>query len=127
RSWLESLSAYGFALLRDVPTREDAVADVAELFGHVRVTNYGRVFDVRVRVDPANLADTSLALSLHTDNPYREPVPTLQLLHCLESDVEGGETVLADGFRAVEHLGLNTPGLLTVLTAVPIRYRSRDG
>jgi len=127
RSWLESLSAYGFALLRHAPVREDAVADVAELFGHVRVTNYGRVFDVRVRVDADNLADTAMALSLHTDNPYREPVPTLQLLHCLSSDVEGGETLLADGFRAVEQLGLNAPRLVEVLREVPIRYRYRDG
>ena len=59
------------------------VARVAELFGHVRVTNYGRVFDVRSVVEPANLAYTPLGLGPHTDNPYRDPVPTLQLLHCL--------------------------------------------
>ena len=59
------------------------VAAVAETFGYVRETNYGRVFDVRVEAAPANLASTGLALRPHTDNPYRDPVPTVQLLHCL--------------------------------------------
>ena len=53
---------------------------MAGLFGPVRETNYGRVFDVSVRIDATNLADTVIPLSLHTDNPYRVPAPTLQLL-----------------------------------------------
>ena len=72
----------GFALLRGVPVRAGMVATVAATFGYVRETNYGRVFDVRVEASPANLASTGLALSLHTDNPYRDPVPTVQLPHC---------------------------------------------
>ncbi len=123
RRWLAALAEYGFALVRGVPGHEGAVAEVAELFGQVRVTNYGRIFDVTVRVDATNLADTALALSLHTDNPYRDPAPTLQLLHCLASSVEGGETVLADGFRAVERL---SPRSLELLAGQPIRFAYRD-
>jgi gamma-butyrobetaine dioxygenase len=126
RAWLDDVARLGFAILKGVPTDDGTVASVAELFGHVRVTNYGRVFDVRVRVDAANLADTSLALSLHTDNPYRDPVPTVQLLHCLSSDAEGGETVLADGFRAVEQLAATSPRALAVLAEIPIRFSYRD-
>jgi gamma-butyrobetaine dioxygenase len=126
RRWLEDVASYGFALLEGVPTHDGAVAEVAELFGHVRTTNYGRVFDVRVRVHAANLADTTMALGLHTDNPYREPVPTVQLLHCLSSDADGGETVLADGFRAVERLAARAPHLLRLLAEQPIRYAYRD-
>ena len=59
------------------------VLEVAATFGYVRETNYGRLFDVRVEPDPDNLAFTSREIAPHTDNPYRDPVPTLQLLHCL--------------------------------------------
>jgi gamma-butyrobetaine dioxygenase len=59
------------------PVRTGMVATVAGTFGYVRETNYGRVFDVRVEASPANLASTGLALSPHTDNPYRDPVPTV--------------------------------------------------
>jgi gamma-butyrobetaine dioxygenase len=80
---LESVLRLGFMLLRGVPEREGQVLAVAETFGYVRETNYGKLFDVRVEPDPNNLAFTSVAITPHTDNPYRDPVPTLQLLHCL--------------------------------------------
>jgi gamma-butyrobetaine dioxygenase len=124
RRWLAAIAGYGFAVLRGVPLADGAVADVAELFGHVRVTNYGRVFDVSVRVDATNLADTALGLSLHTDNAYRIPPPTVQLLHCLASSASGGETILADGFRAVRLLGA---WARSALAARPIRFAYRDG
>jgi hypothetical protein len=62
---------------------------VIELFGCVRETNYGRLFDVVSVENPSNLAYTGLALGSHTDNPYRDPVPQLQLLHCLEGGGRG--------------------------------------
>lgn len=52
--WLENVSCLGFALLRGVPLKDGAVARVAELFGFVRETNYGRVFDVMSKPSPNN-------------------------------------------------------------------------
>ena len=85
---------------RDVPAEEGRVLEVAGTFGFVRETNYGRLFDVRVRPDPNNLAFTSARITPHTDNPYRDPVPTLQLLHCLTNAAVGGDSGLIDGFKA---------------------------
>ena len=124
--WLREAAVFGFSLLRGVPPMPGTVAEVAESFGAVRETNYGRVFDVRVSVDATNLADTALSLSPHTDNPYRRPTPTLQLLHCLSSEVEGGETILVDGFAVVDQLGRDAPDSLAVLARMPIRYAYRD-
>jgi gamma-butyrobetaine dioxygenase len=124
RRWLGRVAEIGFGVLTGAPVEEQTVARVAELFGHVRTTNYGRVFDVAVRVDATNLADTALPLSLHTDNAYRVPTPTLQLLQCLVSDVEGGETVLADGFRAVHALSSSH---VRILAETPIRFAYCDG
>ena len=90
----------GFVLLRDVPPEPGRVLDVAASFGDVRETNYGRLFDVRVSARPGNLAYTSRAIRPHTDNPYRDPVPTVELLHCLRAAGEGGDTGLVDGFAA---------------------------
>ena len=63
-------------------------------------TNYGALFDVRVEPAPGNLAFTSREILPHTDNPYRDPVPTVQLLHCLRAAGDGGDTGLVDGFAA---------------------------
>jgi gamma-butyrobetaine dioxygenase len=99
---------------------------VIETFGFVRETNYGPLFEVRTRVDPNNLAYTNLGLGCHLDNPYRDPVPGLQLLHCLESSTEGGESILQDGFMAATILRQENPGHFATLSHNWINFRFRD-
>lgn len=107
--WLAAVRRYGFALLSGVPTEPGTLCQVVALFGYVRETNYGRWFEVRADVNPSNLAYTNLGLQAHTDNPYRDPVPTLQILACLENTVEGGESIVVDGFRVAERLQQEDP------------------
>ena len=73
---------------------------IAKLFGFIRETNYGKWFDVKSKSNAVNLAYTNLALKAHTDNPYRNPVPTMQILHCLKSSTKGGDSIVVDGFNA---------------------------
>jgi gamma-butyrobetaine dioxygenase len=123
-AWLRQAYDHGFALLRGVPAEPGMVCTVVELFGFVRETNYGRLFDVVAVDKPQNLAFTAIGLGNHTDNPYRDPVPQLQLLHCLEAAAEGGESVVVDGFAAAERLRHEAPDAFALLTrrAVPFRY-----
>jgi gamma-butyrobetaine dioxygenase len=123
---LDAVARYGAALLRGVPPEDGRVTAVAETFGYVRETNYGRIFDVRVVADPANLAFTSRAIAPHTDNPYRDPVPTLQLLHCLRDADLGGDTVLIDGFAAAAALRAADPVSFGVLTRTPVPFSYVD-
>ena len=126
RLWLGQVSEYGIALLRGVPVESGTITKVVEFFSCVHETNYGQVFDVRTVPDPTNLAYTTLALSPHTDTPYRDPEPTIQLLHCLVSSGQGGESVLVDGFRAVEDLRLRHPQLFEELVKWPVRFSWGD-
>jgi len=126
RACLTAVLREGVALLRDVPARPGAVITVAETFGYVRETNYGRLFDVRIEADPANLAFTSLPIPPHTDNPYRDPVPTVQLLHCLHSAAEGGDSAVADGFRAAATVRAEDPAAFDVLTRTPVTFAYAD-
>ena len=112
----------GFALVRGAPAEPGTVLRVARAFGHVRTTNYGELFDVRVEPDPGNLAFTARAIAPHTDNPYRDPVPTLQLLHCLRDAAEGGESGLVDGFRAAVLLREQHPGHFRRLSETPVTF-----
>ncbi|MBP1162206.1 TauD/TfdA family dioxygenase [Rhodococcus sp. PvR099] len=120
---LREVVGCGFALLRGVPTEPGQVTKVAETFGFVRETNYGRLFDVRVEENAVNLAFTGLAISPHTDNPYRDPVPTLQLLHCLHNASVGGESGLVDGFAAAATLRERDPRAFEILTGTAVTYR----
>ncbi len=123
---LDAVASLGFALLRGVPEREGQVLAVAETFGFVRETNYGRLFDVRVEDSPTNLAFTSSAIAPHTDNPYRDPVPTVQLLHCLANSARGGDSGLVDGFAAAARLRAEDPDAFAVLTRTPVPFRFAD-
>jgi alpha-ketoglutarate-dependent taurine dioxygenase len=80
------------------PAESGTVLRVAASFGFVRETNYGRLFDVRVEPQPGNLAYTSRRILPHTDNPYRDPVPTVQLLHCLRAP---GDCLIFDNTRVL--------------------------
>ena len=122
RRWLGLVARYGFAKLEGGPVADGALFQVADLFGHVRETNYGRKFEVRTEINPTNLAYTGLGLQAHTDNPYRDPVPTLQILYCLESSAAGGENMVVDGFRAALRLRDETPRYFEVLSRYCARF-----
>ena len=126
RRALERLFDYGFLLLRRVPIESGMVTRVGDRIGHVRVTNYGRHFDVVSVPDPSNLAYSALALGVHTDNPYRDPTPGLQLLHCLAADAPGGDTILVDGFRAAEDLRREDAAAFDLLARLPLPFRFAD-
>jgi gamma-butyrobetaine dioxygenase len=102
------------------------VLEVAALVGWVRETNYGRLFDVRSVPDPNNLAYTNRQLGLHTDNPYRDPVPGLQILHCLRAGREGGASLFTDGFAVAEALRAEDPEAFNILASSPVQFAFSD-
>jgi len=73
-------------------------------------------------INPSNLAYTGKGLQAHTDNPYRDPVPTLQLLYCLESSASGGESMVVDGFKAAQILRDENPNWFDVLSQYCARF-----
>src|SRR5712672_2251828 len=95
--WLTRLAQDGIAFLSGVPARERAILEACAKMGRVAETNYGLLFEVRSVAQPENLAFSDHGLGLHTDNPYREPVPGFQALHVLVSSPDGGENLFADG------------------------------
>lgn len=125
-SALQAVRDYGFVILDSVPCDSDQLLEVIHQFGFVRETNYGPMFEVVTRVDPNNLAYTNLGLGCHLDNPYRDPVPGLQLLHCLESSTEGGESILQDGFMAAKILRDENPEHFLILSQNWINFRFHD-
>jgi gamma-butyrobetaine dioxygenase len=126
--WLTRLLQDGLAFVSEVPATEGAILEAMALVGRVLETNYGLTFDVRSLPQPENLAYSDLGLGLHTDNPYREPVPGFQALHALIPAREGGDSLFADGFALAEHLRVSAPEAFARLTrtAVPFHYRARD-
>ena len=122
KKWLYGVRRFGFGKLTDGPVESGALMKVAGLFGYVRETNYGKWFEVRTEVNPSNLAYTGLGLQAHTDNPYRDPVPTLQILYCLENSAKGGENMVVDGFHAASRLRAENRQGFDLLTKYCARF-----
>ena len=121
--FVDQLARRGIALLHDCGVEPGTVLDVGNTVGFVRETNYGVLFDVVAEPDPVNLAYTSLGLSAHADNPYREPCPTVQLLHCLAAASDGGASRFVDGFAAAARLRVEDPVAYRMLTTTDVTFR----
>ncbi|WP_192035620.1 TauD/TfdA family dioxygenase [Halomonas sp. YLGW01] len=119
---LESVLGKGLVRLRNMPTEPDSLKAIAQRIGPIRDTNFGGLFNVKAKPDPDSNAYTSIALPPHTDLPTREYHPGLQMLHCLENSVEGGQAVMLDGFAVAEALREQYPEAFATLTRVRWRY-----
>jgi len=120
--WLDGIRKFGVAKMTGGEIKSGALLNVASLFGYVRETNYGAWFEVRSEINPKNLAYTGLGLQAHTDNPYRDPVPTLQILYCLENSADGGENTVVDGFGVAERLKEEAPDEFQILCDYSARF-----
>jgi gamma-butyrobetaine dioxygenase len=126
---LARLATHGLVILTGAEAGPGVVETIVARFGFIRETNYGRLFDVRAEAAPSNLAYTAHSLDLHTDNPYREPVPTLQLLHAIRTDEHGGESYFVDGLAHAEAMAVAEPDAFALLSSQPVefRYAGPDG
>ena len=117
---------YGFVIFENVPTQDNFIVNFANSIGSIRRTNFGEFFNVKSKPNPNDLAYTSLPLAPHTDNPYRKPVPCIQLLHCIENEVGGGLSTLVDGLAVTEELKKEHPTFFQILTEIKVRFKFVD-
>ena len=126
--WMKSLHNYGFAKISGGNKESGAIIQIANLIGYIRETNYGKFFEVRSEINAVNLAYTNLGLQAHTDNPYRDPVPTIQILYCIENSASGGDSKVVDGFKAAILLKEENPEYFDLLTKYCARFEyNEDG
>lgn len=126
RDSLDAYLRYGYLILHGVPTDPERILQVGSHFGYVKETNFGRYFEVYSRPSGNDLAYRSVALGPHTDNPYRNPVPGIQLLHCLVNETSGGLSTLADSLKVLERLREEDPEGYALLKTTPVRFRFVD-
>lgn len=126
RDSLAAYLQYGYLILGGVPTDRERILEVGRHYGYVKETNFGRYFEVYSRPSGNDLAYRSVALGPHTDNPYRNPVPGIQLLHCLVNETSGGLTILTDSLKVLERLRAEDPEGYALLKSTPVRFRFID-
>ncbi|MFM9844286.1 MAG: TauD/TfdA family dioxygenase [Dongiaceae bacterium] len=123
---LRRLVRFGFVFIDNVPAIDGGLAQVIDRIGPIKQTNFGRIEDVKVALNPTDLTLTARGIEMHTDNPYRSPTPGYTVLHCLQNDVQGGESSLVDGLMAVSRLHSESPELLSAISKTSPRFRYED-
>ncbi|KAH8235522.1 hypothetical protein KR032_001800 [Drosophila birchii] len=129
--WLQALAVHGVALLRGAPLDEGVVRRLAERVGFIRRTTYGEEFVVQAKPGAQNFAYLSLPLPLHTDLPYYEYKPSVNILHCVvQTESAGGSNLLVDAFHIADILRRDYPEDFERLSRVQVDWNdigSEDG
>lgn len=122
-AFLTAFFRHGYVVLRDTPAEEGTLRRVADRLGYITGNNFGWIFDVRAEAAPTDLAYTPIELLAHTDQPYRQPVPGIQLLHCICNEAPGGDSTLVDGLAASQALAGEHPDLHAAVVATEVEWR----
>ncbi|RYC65720.1 hypothetical protein CHU98_g501 [Xylaria longipes] len=127
RQAMTALSELGLIFLRNVPSSEETVKDIASRLGLIQNTFYGTTWDVKSKPNAENVAYTSSYLGLHQDLLYMSNVPRIQILHCLENTCEGGESIFRDGYRVAHKFRQTYPSGVGPLTDRKVAYHYNKG
>lgn len=155
----------GLAIVRGAPKREGQCVELAGLLSTLRETEWGKTFDVKynppakaaAKVNEeaqsnnskdnnegrADLAYSGHYIGMHTDNPYRNPMPDFQLLHAIDHctcdmNKPGYEETknceecrtqnfFVDGLSIADRMAKETPELFDVLTTTNVRFENDGG
>lgn len=121
--YLDAVRELGVAVVTGAPDEENEVERFAESIGHVREVAFERVHNVFHDPNGYNVAHTPFELKPHSDMPSYHWPPSIQLLHFRKNRAVGGETVLVDGWWAVDRLRRADPDAFAVLSRVPVTYQ----
>lgn len=131
RDWLEALTVNGCALITGAPLEERELHNLADRVAFIRRTHYGEEFIVQVKEGTTNVAYLSTALQMHTDSPYYDYVPGVNLLHCIvQTNSPGAFNLLCDGFYVAKRLQHEHPDHFKCLTDTLVNwsdYGEEDG
>eukprot|EP00746_Dinoflagellata_sp_MGD_P067701 gnl/MRDRNA2_/MRDRNA2_27947_c0_seq1.p1 gnl/MRDRNA2_/MRDRNA2_27947_c0~~gnl/MRDRNA2_/MRDRNA2_27947_c0_seq1.p1 ORF type:complete len:415 (+),score=72.46 gnl/MRDRNA2_/MRDRNA2_27947_c0_seq1:110-1354(+) len=125
QDWLDALWRFGLTRLVGAPCEVGQLEHLGETLSlPLRKSIYGtETFDVKSKPDPNNQAYTADALMLHTDLPYYEKPPDIQILHCIESAPGGeGESLFSDGFAAAKKLQETDAAAFDMLANTPVVF-----
>lgn len=123
QQWLQALAVYGVALLRGAPLDEGVVRRLAERVGFIRRTTYGEEFIVQAKPGAQNYAYLSLPLPLHTDLPYYEYKPSVNILHCVvQTQSAGGSNLLVDAYHIADRLRSEHPEDFERLSSIDVDW-----
>ncbi len=93
-------------------------------------THFGRIEDLRTdnatNANTDQLGYTDAPIELHTDQPFLETPPRMQLLQCIRPADVGGDSYLVDAMTAARHLRSVDAAAYELLRTTPVRFHRKQ-
>ncbi|MDH3300309.1 MAG: TauD/TfdA family dioxygenase, partial [Acidimicrobiia bacterium] len=119
---LDTVATEGMTLVENLPDSDDATEALARLLGHVRDTDFGRIFNIVTEPEAWTLSQSNVGQDPHSDDPYRYTPSGFTILHCRRAATGGGESILVDGFKVADDIRRSDPEAFELLASVSIPY-----
>jgi len=87
---------------------------------------FERIHNVSVDGHIYNIAHTSLEVPPHNDFASYSWPPSVQALHMLQNECDGGESMIIDGYKVLSDLRNDFPEFFEILTSFPVPFREFD-
>ena len=116
----------GAIILTGAPTEPGTLEALAPRLGPVREVLFARIHDVQVDPSGYNVAHTALPLPPHNDFASYSWPPSVQALHMLANDCDGGRSIIVDGWSLLAGLRDEKPEFFDALCRMPVPFREFD-
>jgi len=123
---LKDFITYGAIILSNAPKKSNSLELLSKRFGPIHETLFERIHNVSVTGHVYNVAHTSKGLPPHNDFASYKSQPSIQALHMLENECEGGESIIVDGWELLEDLRKDKPEFFNILKEFQVPFREFD-
>ena len=109
---------------------EEAIKDFLPPTEDVWESHFGRIEDLRTdnttNKNTDQLGYTNAAVAPHTDMPFVESPPSMQMLHGMRAADVGGESYLVDARQAARYLKTTNPWAFDMLRTIPVKFHRKQ-
>ena len=126
---IEGIQAFlkdGAIRLLKAPTAPNTLEALSRRLGPIRELLFERIHNVQVDPQGYNVAHTNLPLPPHNDFASYSWPPSVQALHMLVNEAEGGLSTVTDGWAALASFRETCPEHFDTLTQVNVPFREFD-
>ena len=116
----------GAICIKNAPQTPNSLEDLAPRLGPIREVLFERIHNVSVDGHVYNIAHTSLEVPPHNDFASYTWPPSVQALHMLKNDCDGGQSLIVDGFKVLQDLKRDCPKFFEILSNFPVPFREFD-
>ncbi|MEC7911243.1 MAG: TauD/TfdA family dioxygenase [Pseudomonadota bacterium] len=123
---LTTFVSFGAIILKNAPKEPNSLEVLSKRMGPIHETLFERVHNVSIKGYGYSVAHTTKEIPPHNDFASYKSQPSIQILHMLENECEGGDSIIVDGWEVVEDLRKDNPEYFNVLTKFNVPFRQFD-